>query len=308
MAGRRFHLIFNPGSRSGKAEGCFKPIISLLKKKNIIFSTSLTSCLSDAYNLSQKAVADGFDVVVSVGGDGTICEVVNGMLSSENPRGAQLGVIHVGSSPDFNRCYGIPMDIEQAIEALVLGKTKIIDIGKMEYTDLSGRRTVSFFGSNANVGLGPLIAGKANSRHRKYLGDFAGTLCATIGSALSFKGIDLSLTIDGYRVNYPGILNLTVGKDPYLASGMRIKCDISSDDARFYLLAVKKMPFMSFVRHLPKLYSGDFLSVSGVEFRYAREVVVESNKDALVEFDGDVRGYLPAKMSVMPEALKVIVQ
>jgi diacylglycerol kinase (ATP) len=308
MAGRSFHLIFNPGSRSGRAQRCFNPIISLLKKRNIDFSSSQTSCLGDACNLARKAVAEGVGVVVSVGGDGTICEVVNGILSSESLNGTQFGVIHVGSSPDFNRCYGIPIDIEQAIEVLAAGKTKTIDIGKVEHTDLNGRRTVSFFGSNVNVGLGPLIAGKANSRHRKYLGDFGGTLCATIGSALSFKGMDLALTIDGDRVDYPSMLNLTVGKDPYLASGMRIQCDISFNDARLYLLAVKKMPFMSFVSHLPKLYAGNFLSINGVDLRYAREVVVESDKDALIEFDGDVRGYLPAKISVMPQALKVIVQ
>jgi hypothetical protein len=82
---------------------------------------------------------------------------------------------------------------------------KKIDIGSVEYIGFGQTKEISYFGSNVNIGLGPIIANKANSRHGKYLGDFLGTLVAVIQTVFTFKGITLDVIKDNQKMDY-GIL------------------------------------------------------------------------------------------------------
>ena len=269
----------------------------------------MTSGPEEATAYAEEGIKQGWDVIVAVGGDGTICEVISGFFTDPSyARKAKLGVWHVGTSPDFNRYHNIPVKPDKAIEVLLSKKTKIIDVGKVTYMKSKTEKAVSYFGSNVNVGLGPLIANRANARHRKYLGDFLGTLCALLGGLVQFKGLSLNVKIDGKEMDPQHLLNLTVGKDPYLASGMKVFSDIKSNDGRLYVLSIQKKSLFSVAANIHKLYRGNFLEYDGACISYGKEVEITcSSDDALVEFDGDAKGYLPAKVEVLNKSLEVIV-
>lgn len=309
MAGKRYFLVMNPASRSGRGRMACEKILSALGAKKANFNYRMTTAPEEAVSISAEATRNNYEVVVAVGGDGTIREVITGLfLDGNSNHDVKLGVLHIGTSPDFNRYHNIPVRLDRAIDALLRNKSKPIDIGKITYMKAPSQKAIAYFGSNVNIGLGPLIASRANSRHRKYLGDFLGTLCATLGSLVSFKGIDLEIKIDNKKVNPSTLINLTIGKDPYLASGMRIFNDIAPDDGRFYILSIKKMPYISYLAHIPRLYMGDFLKFKGASIEYGKEVEITSSApNALVEFDGDTTGYIPAKIEIIPKALEVIV-
>ncbi len=310
MAGARYYLIMNPSSGSGRGRRVCERILSVFNNKELEFDYKITQGPEEATFISAKAIKHNWDVVVAVGGDGTICEVISGFFSNGlSSHNAKLGVLHVGTSPDFNRYHNIPLNLDRAIDVLSQGKSKLIDIGKITFTKKPAESAISYFGSNVNVGLGPLIATKANSRYRKYLGDFLGTLSASVISLINFKGIDLKIKIDGQKVDFEKLINLTVGKDPYLASGMRIFSDIAPDDGRLYILSIKKASFISLIANIYKLYIGDFLKVKGTCIEYGKEVEIDCDtQNIFVEFDGDVRGYLPARIEVIPKALEVITE
>ena len=300
----RYYLIMNPTCCSGKGRRHFDTIISSFRALGKT-EYHYTSGYEDATRACSRAI----DVIVAVGGDGTINEVLNGFFYKKNNSSkAKLGVVHVGTSPDFNLYHKIPIDIDQAIKVIGKGRTKKIDLGRINFTDINRQQVVRYFVSNANVGLGPLVANKANSRHRKYLGDFLGTLVATLGALMRFKPAHLSAKIDGKAaVMLDNLINVTIGKDPYIASGMRVFHDIAPDDGKLYMLSVQKKGMLSLLARIPDLYIGDFLKYKGASLRYLKEITIESDDNLLVEFDGDARGYLPAVITVVSKTIDVIV-
>lgn len=304
----RYYLIMNPTCLSGRGRRHFDSIISSFRELGET-ECHYTSGYEDATSACSRAIEQGYNVIVAVGGDGTINEVLNGFFyEKDHSSMAKLGVVHVGTSPDFNLYHKIPTDIDEAIDVIGKGRAKKIDLGRIDFTDIKGEQVVRYFASNANIGLGPLVANKANSRHRKYLGDFLGTLVATLGSLMRFKPACLSVKIDGEAaVSLDDLINVTIGKDPYIASGMRVFHDIAPDDGRLYMLSVQKKGLLSLLAHIPDLYMGDFLKYKGASLRYLKEITIESENESLVEFDGDTRGYLPAAITVVPKTMEVIV-
>ncbi len=310
--GHKYFLIINPAANSGKAERKYPKILRTLNKRGVDFDYRLTSQPGEAVRLAASVAKDDSLIVVAVGGDGTICEVISGLFfrNENNPKPA-LGILHIGTSPDFNKLHKIPVKIKDAINTLIKGKTKTIDIGKAAYnTSLvaGAEKKTSYFASNVNIGLGPQIAQKANSRYRKYLGDFLGTLCAAINSLIGFKGMSLPISIDGKDTSFPLLINLTVGKDPYLASGMRALNPIAPDDGRLYVLSIKKTSLINILSNIPKLYWGNILDYNAAEITYAKSLDIGICSDyPQIEMDGDVKGFLPARIEVLAKALRIIV-
>jgi YegS/Rv2252/BmrU family lipid kinase len=316
----KYFLIYNPTSKQGISKKKWKKIVHMFEEENVNFDFRITKKEDDATYLATKAADEGWDVIVSVGGDGTISEVITGFLDrdglKERPK---LGILHVGTSPDFNRYHNIPTNIEDAVAAILKGKTKLVDIGEVTYSKSNNEipvemlpihpdRKVSCFGSNVNIGLGPRIASKANGRFRKFLGDFCGTLLATVVSLSNLKGFNLTIKIDGKEKIFSNIINLTVGKDPYLASGMRVFSEIKPDDGKFYVFSVKKTSNANLLLNIPRIYWGDFMKYKGAGLEYCEEIEIKYNKEyPELEFDGDAKGYLPAKIKLLPRALEVIV-
>ncbi len=308
MAPLKYFLVMNPTARSGGAYKQCRRIISEMKLRKVDFDYQMTSRKDEAVDISRQAGERDYDVVVAVGGDGTICEVITGLRQNSPAASRTLGVLHVGTSPDFNRYCHIPVRLDEALEALLAGRTRSVDVGKVSFRDLAGDERVFYFGSSVNVGLGPHIAGKANSRYRKYLGDFLGTLVSSLTAVWNFQGVDLKVKIDGEKTDFTSLINLTVGKDPYLASGMRVFSDVLPDDGKLFLFSLRKGSLFSLLANVPKLYVGDFMEYKHAGMRYGRKVEVCSEReDVFIEFDGDMRGKLPATIEVLPKSLEVIV-
>lgn len=304
----RYFLIYNPTSRQGKSRRNFGKAISILKNKGANFDYILTSKKDEAINLSKRVDKTKYDVVVAVGGDGTICEVITGLMSKSEQERQKLGILHVGTSPDFNKYHNLPTGIEESVEVLLKNKFRKIDVGKISYQNISRTDCVSYFGSSVNIGLGPSIASKSNGRYRKYLGDFLGTLSSTLVSLAGFNSIDLRLKMDGKNEELKDIFNLTIGKDPHLASGMRIPVEVKEDNGIMYMLAIKGKHKISLLGNLWRLYFGDILDYEGADFKCCKDVEVFNNENERLEFDGDVRGYLPAKIEVVPKSLEILVK
>jgi YegS/Rv2252/BmrU family lipid kinase len=305
----KYCLIYNPTAKQGRSKKDFDRIVSILKERNVNFKYVLTTGKDEAINLSNSIAKHDSDVVVPVGGDGTICEAITGLMSQPRETRPLMGVLHIGTSPDFNRYHQIPYNVEEAIEVLLKGKTRCIDIGKVTHRDLDRRKDItSYFGSSVNIGMGPSIASKSNGRYRKYLGDFLGTLSSTLVSLARFNPINLRLKVDGQDADAESIFNLTVGKDPYLASGMRVPVEMAEDNGNMYLLSIQGQHKIPLMANLWRLYAGNILDYSGAKLRYCKEIEVQGSKDESLEFDGDVRGYLPAKIEVIPKALEILVK
>lgn len=324
----RYFIIINPGSGGGKSKEKSKAILELLKRTNISFEYKLTESLEDAYTLSAEGNKRGYDVIVAVGGDGTINRVINGFYDSAGRRisGAKLGVIHTGTSPDLCKSYNIPLEIDKALAAVFVGKSKKISLGKITYAtvydqELNGQPIpigklniknekfqTGYFACCANIGLGAEVARSANSGIRRYLGDFAGTLISLIRTLLKYHPANFSVSVDGRQQVFEKVHNISVGKTTYIASGIKVNNELTFGDCRFYSLIIKDIDLFNWFGVLRKIYSGKrFANDHTMSLQYASSLeVYGNNRNPELEFDGDPRGFLPCVIENAQDLLDLI--
>jgi len=302
-------LVCNPGSRGRRGGRLAEAYRAMLSRRGADFEFGTTLDLDDAEHLARSAADDGFDAVVAVGGDGTINRVVNGLMNAQSSRAPRpgLGVLYAGTSPDFCRFHRLPVRPEEAVAALVSGRTRTIDLCRIRCRDAAGRESASFFACSANLGLGAGIAARAN-RWRKRLGDFTGTLAAVASTVLRCRPRSYRLTIDGTALVTEETLNVTVGKNPFLASGLRLQIDADPGDGALYYFAIRGLSRAGFLMSLPRFYSGSIARDRRFLLGRATTVKVEplgADGSVEAEFDGDPAGFGPAEIEVVPRALSL---
>ena len=303
----KYFLVCNPGSRNNRGKKLIEAYRKLLDKRAVDYTCGFTSELEDATKIASEAISAGFKTVVAVGGDGTINRVLNGFYGKGNSEAsASLGVLYSGTSPDFCRFHRIPLEKQKAVDSLVSGTEKKVDVCRIEFSDENGTRRHACYASSTNIGLGPGVAGRSN-RYRKAIGDFAGTLSATVVSIFSVKYFDGVLTIDAVDNKLSRVLNVTIGKNPYLASGLKLGVQVTPSDGKLFVFALKEVKKIGLLSALHKAYSG---SITGDDrFLLSSGETVSFKTDASVtgiEFDGDPAGFCPVKVTVMKQSLTLL--
>jgi len=316
---KEFFLIMNPGSHSGHSRQTFDKIIGLISKSGADFEYHITLDLEHATLLSRNANLEGFKTIVAVGGDGTINAVANGFYNSDGQRlsDAKFGVVYTGTSPDFNKSYDIPVELEEAVAIILKGKPIEIRVGLISFgqvglpDDSSNLDTgsVRYFVCCANIGLGAMLARKANSGIRRKLGDFLGTLLSLIGLLISFKSFPLNCKENGNEIRLSKLTNLSIGITPYIASGIRIPEQFSNSRKEFYKLTVQNLNLFHIVPLLRKVYGGKpFKNEDYLSLDYSRQVNLSSTQKVEVEADGDPVGFLPCRISFAVDDLDLLVK
>ncbi|MHB8126016.1 MAG: diacylglycerol/lipid kinase family protein [Desulfitobacteriaceae bacterium] len=313
----------NPGSDGERSREKIKQILTFFNKNNLDFDFKLTDTLEDAYHISVEVNKNGYGIIIVVGGDGTINRVINGFYDPWGRRisGSKLAVIHTGTSPDFCKSYNVPLQIDLALNTILKGKSAKISIGKITYSCVYDKKLegqpltknnekvqTDFFTCCANIGLGASVARSANSGIRKYIGDFAGTFVSLLKTLLNYKSGNFSVCFDGQQQVLENVYNIAVGKTTYIASGIKLKNDLSPDESRFYILMIKDLGFTDLPGVIRKIYSGKrFVNNNMMSLQYSRAIeVYGSSRNPELEFDGDPRGFLPCVIETAPDPLDLI--
>ncbi|MDD3925967.1 MAG: diacylglycerol kinase family protein [bacterium] len=295
-------LIMNPGSGSGHGKHLWAQWEEMLRQAGVSYRCVHTEHIGHAFFLAKTATEA--DTVVAVGGDGTINEVLDGVMQSGNSD-LRMGVLYSGTSPDFCRFHGIPIDPVRAMNALLNGALQQVDVAGITCCDADGHARTAYFGCSCNIGLGASVARCAN-RWRRYLGDVPGTGASLLRALLANRRVDLELVIDGEEVSLPQVNNLSVVKNPYLASGLRLQLDVGRNDGTLYLVSIAGRSRTGMCRAIPAFYSGAVAGMPGVLVRKCRSVQVTAGQMQEIEFDGDPRGFLPVAIDIRPQALALI--
>lgn len=302
----RYFLVCNPGSRQRRGAAVSAEYRRILERRGAEFGFAMTSELDDARRLAREAVERGFDAVVAVGGDGTINRVADGILKSGLAQPPAFGVLYAGTSPDFCKFHGLPTSPEAAADALLSGRVRAVDVCRMRSRLPDGREQVNHFNCSANFGLGSGIAERSN-RYRRLTGDFLGTFAATVGTVLSSPPRRYRLVLDGREEVLEDVINITVGKNPFLASGLKLQIDVTPDNGQMYCFAIHGMSRAAFLLALPRLYSGSIVSDGRFRPVMAKQITVEPQDCAVrAEFDGDPAGPCPVEVTVVPKALRLL--
>ncbi|MFA5181236.1 MAG: diacylglycerol kinase family protein [Syntrophales bacterium] len=310
MAFKKIVFIVNPHSGSG-GTGREWPRIQAAAKAR--FGTALISCLTsgpgDAARIARSQLLDGADVIVCVGGDGTLNEVVNGFMDEEGPirKDARLGFIPNGTGCDFVKTVSIPRRLEESLDTIQQGHALLIDLGRLRYGHHNDVPTTRFFHNITSFGLGGEVDARVN-RTTKAFGPFISFIWSTLIAILLYGKKTIRLKIDNHYDEEIKIWNVAVANGQYHGGGMRVAPEAVINDGLFHITVIGDVSLAGVFRHLPKLYNGKISEIKEVSCLTGKKVEAFSHQPVLLDVDGEQPGNLPAAIDIMPSALWVIMK
>jgi YegS/Rv2252/BmrU family lipid kinase len=279
---------------------------NLLEQESFVFEVAPTTGPGTATDLASQAIHEGCEMVVAVGGDGTINEVANGFFENGRPINpeAVLGVLCVGTGGDFIKTMNIPREPQQAVKKLLGEATKAIDLGKCAFIDHSGDQVERFFVNIADIGVGGETVERINRRARKRTGKVA-YFASSLVSLMQYKNKKMRIRIDDHFDQEKMVSLLVVANGQFFGGGMRIAPEAKVDDQLFDVVIVGDIGTMTFLANLRRLYAGTILAHPQVELYRGKHVTVSSAERALLDLDGEQPGVAPAEFTLLPFALRV---
>jgi YegS/Rv2252/BmrU family lipid kinase len=301
----RSFVIVNPTSGSGATGRRWDRIAKLLRRSLGNFEYVATQKPGEATSLSRAAVREDFEMVVSIGGDGTLNEVVGGFFDGSAPVAPQavLGVIALGTGCDFGRTIG-QTDLESACARLAGRKTRTIDVGLAHFTGHDGVPATRIFINVASFGCSGLVAHRVSSRLKAVSGQLAFTL-ATMRALAVYRDQTVTLAFDDMPPRSLAITNCAFGNGRFFGAGMQVAPAAQLDDGELDVTIWSGFRLMDFVRKRHTLYDGGHVRDPGTQTLRARRASATSNSTVLLEVDGESVGRLPAQLHVLAGALRL---
>ena len=268
----------------------------------------MTKAFGEATRLAREAAQSGYQMVVAVGGDGTVNEVLNGLFENGVPLDGRtvLGIVPLGSGCDLARTLGITAETSPVLEPPGSHCTRKIDVGKVEFTNLQGRRQTRLFINIADLGAGGLVVEKAN-KAPKILGRRPNYVWGILTAALVYRARRIKLSIDGNPPVELATRNAIVANGRYFGRGFMAAPDAEMDDGLFDIVNIGDFGTLEALWNVPKLRNGTHLGLPKVSHYRGRRVEVTSDENVLLEMDGDLVGELPVTCEVIPAAINVMV-
>lgn len=298
-------LIVNPEAANGAVGKNWPRIRDFLQAEGARFDAALTEKPGHATQLARQALDDGYRTIVAVGGDGTVNEVINGLVveGSVDPE-ATLGIIPWGTGADFTRMLGIPRDYMEACRHLLRSEPQPVDLGRITCLR-EGQEVERYFINAAGLGFDGEVAEIVN-RFPKVLGGTITYLTCLLIGLVTYRNKNIELSFDGQPVR--GRVNsVVVCNGRYFGGGMFIAPGAALDDGLFYVVILGNLNKLEVVVNLPRIYKGTHLTHPKVSHFSAKEIHIEARERMFLQAEGELIGEAPATFRVIPRALKVLV-
>ena len=269
------------------------------------FECQFTRAPGHAVELAEEEAKRGRELIVAVGGDGTVSEVANGILRSGT--GASLGLLPGGSGGDFRRTLKIPGNMVDAAKHLKNAKDHTMDVGRIEYLDHNGSERSRYFVNTASFGMSGAVATRANNSS-KVFGGAVTYATATLQTIMNFDAPEIFLEADEPPAKRIRVIIVCVANGSSFGGGMQIAPDAKLDDGFFDVVIAGDMHAVKLLFSSYKLYSGTHLSMEKMAHLLARTVratAVDPSHKILLEVDGETPGRLPATIKILPKLLRV---
>lgn len=284
-------VIFNPAAGAGRSRKTMQKIEEHLKNINIDYIIKETKYPKHAIELAKEAVGKGYEGIISVGGDGTHLEIAQSLQATDEI----LGIIPAGTGNDFREAISTPVDPVEALETILAGYKKRIDIGIMNGKD--------FFLNVAGTGFDVEVVKNMNKVRRFFTGGFAYYL-GIVMSLIGYKNLKLKITMDGKTFERT-VLLIAVANGKSYGGGLRISPDSDPQDGLFNVVIINHVAKRRILVELPKLQRGELEKIDVCEQFTCREVTIECEQKQTFNVDGELFGETPAAFSILPGSINV---
>jgi diacylglycerol kinase (ATP) len=293
-------IICNVRSGRGRVVKHLSEVRGELDRRNLDYNVALTERRGHASELARDALERGVKLLVAMGGDGTIHEVVNGMIDGDRAvtPDAALGVIAAGTGSDFIKTFGLPAAPIHAVSHLDGDEAFPIDIGKVTY-EHDGTTFVRYFPNIAEVGLGAAVVARAQ-RLPRWFGPMVYFFSFWL-TIRSHRAADVA--VDLVDRSYEGPMNnLVVANGHFFGGGMHVAPRSTPTDGLLDI-QIEHARKREAIAILPKMYKGQHLPHPDIEeFKRAR-VTISADRPLPVEADGELLGTTPATFEVLRDAI-----
>jgi diacylglycerol kinase (ATP) len=298
-------IIVNPASGGGKTGQRWAGIQDRLRIAGAQFDVTFTHEPGHATTLARDAVAAGYRTIVSVGGDGTLNEVVNGLImDGRADPDVRLGLVPGGTGSDFGRGIGLPRDPLESALHLLKAEPRWFDAGQI-VCKLGEGTTTRYFINVAGLGFDGAVADRVN-RSSKRGGGTIPYLTNLVVTLFTYRNMRVRWTLDGQA--HDEVLNsVIVANASFFGGGMHISPNSKMDDGQFHVITLGDWGKVEFLVAVPRVYSGTHLTHPRVKEYIGRQVTVEADGRMFLQAEGDLFGEAPATFGLLPHTLQVLV-
>lgn len=320
-------VIANPNARNGQVRKDWGHLERLLQAQLPTMEWAFTEGPNHATLLAREALKDGWEMIVAVGGDGTINEVINGFYEKPNTdifsirdgwinrhsilektivNQPILGIVPVGTGGDFRRSVGIMDGVPDAIDRLSNNQLKNCDLGQVSFVRHDGKITSRYFANIASAGLAGDVDKVANNMW-KGLGGKASFMLASTRAWLKWKNFEGQVRIDDVEEIDGKFQNMVIGNGGYFGGGMWIAPGAELDNGFFETVLVGDLSRSEAVTLMQKVYSGSHLDMRKVTKHRAKKIALrgKGSRSILLDIDGEQPGRLPALYEIHENAIRI---
>jgi len=301
-----WYLILNPQAGGGKAAKLEKKIYRQMHAAGIGFEAFKTNYAGEAKTAAVQAIEAGYIKIVVAGGDGTLNEVINGVLS-QNVKPSEeilIGQIPIGTGNDWCKTWGIPKGIKESIALLRNPKSTLQDVAKITFQN-AGVEDSKWFLNIAGCGFDAEVTLAANQKKAKGQSGFFTYIFQLIKTLKQYKEPRMKYEIDSKEFEYD-IFAILAGVCKYAGNSMLLVPDADPRDGYFHLTIAKKIKRTKVIRNLHRLFNGSFVNVEEVSVCQCKRLLIKTS-GLQIQADGESIGETPAMFEIFEKKLHVVI-
>ena len=289
-----YFLIVNLIAGQGRCKELYPQVKMELDRRRIQYDLHFTNEPMEAIDVAKMGIEAGFSHIVAMGGDGTVNEIANGLVGSD----ATLAVISAGTGNDFIRMLGIPGNPMQAIDTLLDGTTRTMDLGQVGDD--------RYFVNGLGIGLDAQVARDVLKMER--LRGASAYIAAAVRQVFRFRAFPVTLSTPDEQFELT-CLSVGIANGIYAGGGFRLAPKADIDDGLIDISALGDYPKLERLFRLPKVRAGKHIDWKNVTYRQATEVAISSPKKLIAHVDGEPYRLPSDSFTVraVPQALRVLV-
>ncbi len=299
-------IVANPAAAAGSVGRRWSEHVRRVHACFGLAETAFTNAPGDASRIVERAIADGVERIIAVGGDGTVNECLNGFtFAGGEPLETQLAVFPLGTGGDFARSIGMHEgDPDQLASSLT---PRVVDVGRVVSTGHEGEKHRHFL-NVASFGASGLVVEKVNTTSKRF-GAKASFMLGTLKGLTQYKNQRVRLRIDDTFEEELLANTVAVANGRYFGGGMKVAPDARLDDGQLEVVVIGDIGVGFFVRHSSKIYAGTHGALPEVRMMRGARITVTPlarASDIPVDCDGEQMGKAPVRFEVLPKQLTLI--
>ncbi len=301
-----WYLILNPQAGGGKGAKLEKKIYQQMHIAGIDFEAFKTNYAGEAQTAAVQAIEAGFNKIVVAGGDGTLNEVINGVLSQNAKPSEELLIaqIPIGKGNDWRKTWGIPEGIKESIFLLRNPDSTLQDVAKITYQN-AGVEDSKWFINIAGCGFDAEVTLAANQKKAKGQSGFFTYISQLIKTLKKYKEPRMKFEIDSEKYE-DDIFAILAGVCKYAGNSMLLVPNADPRDGFFHLTIAKKIKRTKVIRNLHRLFNGSFVNLEEVSVHECKRLQINT-AGLPIQADGESIGETPAMFEIFEKKLHVVI-